>query len=178
MPLIFTGVGLGLVFAPQTTIAMSAITGQLAAAASGVFNTTQQLGSVIGAAVIGAVLQNRLAVELVARAREAAPQLPPSYQQTFIGSFEQAARSGLQVGRGQTGGGDALAGLPAEVRPLVGQLIHDVFVSGYVAAMQPTVAVAVGVLLLASLSCVLVGNARARVASAESIGASFPTPTA
>ncbi len=42
--------------------------------------------------------------------------------------------------------------------------IHDVFVSGYVTALRPTVAVAVVVLSVASLSCVLVINRRRGVA--------------
>ena len=172
VPLAFTGAGLGLVFAPQTTLAMSAISARSAAAASGVFNTTQQIGSVLGAAVIGAVLQNRLALELASGARAAAPQLPGPYQQQFIDTFAEAARAGLQVGRGQTGAGQSLVGLPPDVAQQVGQLVHDVFVNGYIAAMQPTVLVAVGVLLLASLCCLLLRSMPGHQASPELVGAS------
>lgn len=61
LPLVVTGIGLGLMFAPMMTVALQGITPREAAAAFGVINTTRQLGSVLGAAVTGAVLQSQLA---------------------------------------------------------------------------------------------------------------------
>jgi EmrB/QacA subfamily drug resistance transporter len=159
LPFILTGVGLGLVMAPMNTLAMRDIAPAMAGAASGVLNTMRQLGSVIGAAVAGAVLQNRLAVSLHDQAVATASQLPAPYQSRFIDGFTQAAKSGLQVGRGQNGA-SLPAGLPSQVAARVGQLIHDVFVNGYILAMRPTVAVAVAVLAVASLSCLLIINRR------------------
>ena len=160
LPWIVAGVGLGLVFAPMTTVAMQDIKPAMAGAASGVLNTTRQLGAVIGAAVIGAVLQNQLASSLHDQAVASANQLPGPFRAQFVDGFAKAAKSGLQVGRGQTGA-SLPTGLPAQVAARIGQLIHDVFVSGYITAMRPTVAVAVGVLTVASLSCLLVINRRA-----------------
>jgi len=157
VPFIVAGIGLGLVFAPMTTVAMRDIKPVMAGAASGVLNTTRQLGAVLGAASVGAVLQNRLAVSLHDQAVAAASQLPPAFQGRFVDGFAQAARSGLQVGRGQTGA-QLPAGLPAQVAGRIAHLIHDVFVNGYVAAMRPTVGVAVAALAVASLSCLLVIN--------------------
>jgi hypothetical protein len=88
-----------------------------------------------------------------------AGQLPPAIQSRFIDGFSQAARSGLQVGRGQTGA-SLPVGLPPQLAGRIQQLIHDVFVNGYVAALRPTVAVAVVVLAVASLSCILLVNRR------------------
>jgi len=161
LPFVLTGLGLGLVFAPMTTVAMRDIKPQMAGAASGVLNTTRQLGSVIGAAVVGAVLQNQLAIALHNQAVTAAAQLPSAFQQRFVDGFSQAAKSGLQVGRGQTGA-SLPANLPASVVGTVQRLVHDVFANGYVTAMRPTVAVAVVVLAVASLSCLLVLNGRFR----------------
>ena len=159
LPWVLTGVGLGLVFAPMTTIAMRDIKPAMAGAASGVLNTTRQLGSVIGAAAVGAVLQNQLAIALHDQAASAAVQLPPAFRQPFVDGFAQAAKSGLQVGRGQTGA--ALpANLPPAVLGTVQQLVHDVFNNGYVIAMRPTVGVAVVALAIASLTCLLVINRR------------------
>ena len=159
LPFVLTGLGLGLVFAPMTTVAMREIRPQMAGAASGVLNTTRQLGAVIGAAAVGAVLQNRLGIALHEQATTAAAKLPPSFRAPFIDGFAQAAKSGLQVGRGQTG-----ASLPTNLPPaIVGtvqRLVHDVFVNGYVTAMRPTVGVAVAVLAVASLTCLLVINRR------------------
>src|SRR3989475_809224 len=159
LPFVLTGVGLGLVFAPMTTVAMRDIRPAMAGAASGVLNTTRQLGSVIGAAVVGAVLQNQLATALHDQAVTAAAHLPAAFQQPFVSGFAQAAKSGLQVGRGQTGA-PLPANLPPAVVGTVQRLVHDVFVNGYVLAMRPTVAVAVVVLAVASLSCLLVINRR------------------
>ena len=59
--LVVTGAGLGCTFAPLPAIAMREVSPQLAGAASGVLNTIRQVGSLVGSAVIGAVLQSRLA---------------------------------------------------------------------------------------------------------------------
>jgi len=170
LPFALTGLGLGLVMAPMTTVAMRDITPVMAGAASGVLNSTRQLGAVIGAAAVGAVLQNQLATALHDKAVAAATQLPAAYRGQFVDGFAQAAKSGLQVGRGQTGA-SLPQGLPAQGAGRVQQLIHDVFVSGYVTALRPTVALAVVVLGVAALSCVLVVNRRlvAQPAAVEEI---------
>ncbi len=160
VPWMVTGAGLGLVFAPMMSLAMRGITPRQAAAASSVLNTTRQLGSVLGTAVIGAVLQNQLAVALNERALTASAQLPPAVRPGFLDGFARAARTGFAVGRGQDGGTRLPAGLPPQVRQQLLALVHDVFVNGYVAALRPTVLVAVAVLALASLSCLLVAGRR------------------
>ena len=165
VPFIVTGFGLGLVFAPMTTVAMQAIQPAMAGAASGVVNTTRQLGAVVGAAVVGAVLQGQLASAFHTQAVASATQLPPAFRGRFVDGFSQAAKSGLQVGRGQTGT-SLPGGLPAQVAAQVNKLIHEVFVNGYIAAMRPTIAVAIGVLAVASLSCLLVINRRRSQADA------------
>ena len=80
--------------------------------------------------------------------------------------FAQAARSGFAIGRGQDGGAVLPAGLPEQARQQVLDLIHSVFVNGFVAAVRPTVMTAVVVLGLAALSCLLVVQ-RPRSAEAE-----------
>jgi len=50
--------------------------------------------------------------------------------------------------------------VPASLVGTIQDLVHQVFVNGYVIAMRPTVAVAVMVLVVASVSCVLVLNRR------------------
>jgi len=156
LPFVVTGVGLGLVFAPMTAMAMQRITPRDAAAASGLLNTTRQLGGVMGAAVTGAVLQSQLALALPAQARAASAQLPEQLKSGFVDGFARAARSGLQVGRGQDGGAQLPAALSAQVRQQLLDLVHSAFANGYLAAMRPTVMVAVAVLMVAALSCLLV----------------------
>ena len=141
------GVGLGMTFAPLTTVAMRRIQPQVAGAASSVLNTTRQVGGAIGAAMVGAVLQNRLAVHLDEQARLAASGLPAQARQSFIAGFAQASKNGLQVGVGQTGG----VHLPAALQALVTQ----VFDNAYLAAMRPTIAVGVVVLLLGAAAALM-----------------------
>jgi EmrB/QacA subfamily drug resistance transporter len=161
VPLIVTGIGLGLVFAPMTTVAMMKIKPAEAGAASSVLNTTRQLGSVVGAAVVGAVLQNQLATSMHSEAISGAGALPSPYQAGFIAAADNAAKAGLQLGRGQGGGAQLPSGLPAEAAHLLSQLGHDVFVNAFLDAYKPTVYGAVAVLLVASISCLLVaGRAR------------------
>ncbi|MDF9816873.1 DHA2 family efflux MFS transporter permease subunit [Streptomyces sp. SPB162] len=61
---VVTGLGVGCVIAPMSTEAMRNVDPRLAGAASGVNNTIRQIGSVVGAAIVGGLLQNRLAAEL------------------------------------------------------------------------------------------------------------------
>src|ERR1700737_2604777 len=61
-PAIVAGAGMGMTFAPMTTVAMRNISPRMAGAASGVLNTTRQVGAAVGSAVVGALLQNRLCV--------------------------------------------------------------------------------------------------------------------
>jgi EmrB/QacA subfamily drug resistance transporter len=154
------GLGLGLVAAPMTTLALRRVARADAASASAVINTTRQLGAVLGAAVIGAVLQNRLASDLNSRASAAATlRLPRPLRAEFTTRFGGAVKQGLHVGRGQDGV-QVPAGLPPEVAHQLKALVHDVFVNGYVAGMRPTVGVAVAVLGVASASCVLIKGRR------------------
>ena len=157
VPLAVLGLGLGCVIAPLTTEAMREVPPVLAGAASGTLNTSRQVGSAIGAAVIGgAVLQYQLATALRDQALGAAQQLPPPFRQGFLDGFAAAARGGLAVGRGQSGGAQVPAGLPPEAAQLVQRLVHDVFVHAYVTAMRPTLAVAVAALLFGALTCALI----------------------
>ncbi len=161
LPLVVSGVGMGMIFAPMTTTAMRDIQPQQAGAASGVFNTTRQLGAAFGAAGVGAVLQNRLAISLHDQAVTASAQLPPAFQSQFVNGFSNAAKTGFQVGRGQTGGIHLPANVPAQVATQLQHLVHEVFNQGYILAMRPTIGVGVAVLALAALSCVLVSTKKA-----------------
>jgi EmrB/QacA subfamily drug resistance transporter len=166
VPMLVTGLGLGLVFAPMTTVAMMRITPAEAGAASSVLNTTRQLGSAIGAAVVGAVLQHDLVGSMHSEAVTRSAALPAAYRNGFVAAADRAAQAGLQLGRGQTGGAHLPAGLPPPVAQLLSQLGHDVFVNAYLDALKPTVYDAVVVLLVASVSCILVAG-RARRSGAQ-----------
>jgi EmrB/QacA subfamily drug resistance transporter len=162
--LLVAGVGIGCTFAPLATVAMRNVRPQLAGAASGVMNTTRQVGGAIGSAVVGAVLQNRLAVSLHAQAVVYAVQLPPQVpapmRQRFVDGFSNAARGGLEVGRSTSSSGGAIPGLPPEVAGQIGRLAHDVFANAFIDAMRPTLLVPVAVLAVGALSCLAIRRRR------------------
>ena len=169
--LIVGGAGMGCIFAPATAVAMRNIEPHMVGAASGVFNTMRNLGGAVGSAIVGAVLQNRLAAALAdqaqARAYELPAQLPPAVKAKIIGSFTGPS-SGLAVGRGQTGGSGAPAGVPAQAAAQIATYFHDVFTNGYVIAMRPTLSISIGVVLLASLSCLFIARRKEAAVQAQS----------
>jgi len=63
--LVATGLGLAFTFAPVGAIAMRTVPPTIGGAASGLLNTTRQLGAVLGTAVVGAILQGRIGTALI-----------------------------------------------------------------------------------------------------------------
>lgn len=154
-PAVVAGLGIGLTFAPMTTVAMRNIKPQVAGSASAVLNTIRQLGAVIGSAVIGALLQNRLGVTLHDQAVAQSTSLPEAFRAQFVAVFTNVASKGFEIGTGQSGA--ALpAGLPAQVAHQLTTLAHDVFVSGYIDAMKQTMVLPVAFLLLTAASALLI----------------------
>jgi hypothetical protein len=145
---------MGAIFAPLATEAMRAAPSRLAGAASGALNTGRQLGGTLGGAITGAVLASQLTAAMHLRAVADARLLPAAARPRFIAGFSQAARSGLQVGRGQSAASPP-RGTPPQLIPELRQLIHDVFTPGYPAAIRPTLAISVAVLLAGAAGCLL-----------------------
>jgi len=58
--LIVTGTGMGMTFAPMTAAAMSQVPPRISGSASGILNTSRNVGQLLGIAVLGSVLQSRL----------------------------------------------------------------------------------------------------------------------
>ena len=150
-PLFLTGLGVGYTFAPMATEVMRNVPPRLAGAASGVTNALRQVGSVLAGAVIGAVLQARLASSLTEQARARAGQLPVAYRESFVAAFSKAESD---VGAGRQGG--APAGVPRGIAERMRVLGGQVFGRGFVDAMGPAVYVAVAVLLAGAVACLAV----------------------
>ena len=149
--LIAAGIGLGFTWVPVFSLATRDLKPELAGVASGLVSTIQELGGVIAGAAIGALLQNRLATALHDQAQHYAAQLPAQARGPFVASFQDAAKTGLEVGRGQTGGTLHLpAGLPSQVVAQIEHLATAVFTHGFVDAMRPTLVVPVALVLLAA----------------------------
>jgi EmrB/QacA subfamily drug resistance transporter len=60
--LLVTGAGMGMTFAPMTAAAMKEVPPRIAGSASGILNTTRNVGQVLGIAILGSFLQTRVAV--------------------------------------------------------------------------------------------------------------------
>ena len=157
--LLVAGVGLGLTFAPLSTLAMRGIRPEVAGAASGVLNTTRQLGAVIGSAAVGALLQVQLSSQLRSAAEEAAGSLPEEYREPFVAGFANAASGGLHIGAGQSGA-PLPAGIPEQARPALEAAARQAFDAGFTDAMRVTLILPLVVLAVAAVSCLLVRDAR------------------
>src|SRR5579859_168073 len=155
VPLVIAGAGMGMTFAPMTTVALRNISPRMAGAASGILNTTRQLGAAIGSAVVGAILQNQLATALHNEAVTYSAQLPAAFRSKFVDAFSSVASSGFQIGTGQNGA-QLPAGLPPSVATLISNLGHDVFVSAFIDAMKATLAVPIAFLALTAVSTLLI----------------------
>ncbi|HSR85581.1 MAG TPA: DHA2 family efflux MFS transporter permease subunit [Streptosporangiaceae bacterium] len=156
LPQVVAGIGIGCTFAPLTTVAMRNVNPVMAGAASGVFNTTRQLGTVIGIAGVGALLQNRLVSALTSQARLRTAGLPPQAREKLVAGFQAAAKRGLGAGSGhQTTG-------------VAGQI----FTHGFVSAMRPTMLVPIVFIAAGALSCVFIKrrSAAARAGAPAEVG--------
>ncbi|XUW99800.1 MAG: MFS transporter [Dehalogenimonas sp.] len=128
VPLIFAGVGMGLVMAPVNTVMMAAARVEQSGAASGIMTTMRQVGSLLGIAVLGAVLQARLASGLIAALTNAA-SIPESIKTSIISAINDGSLS--------AGGTGALngSGIPENVQVAVGQMFTNEFAGALNAAM-------------------------------------------
>lgn len=151
--LIASGFGMGFIWTPVFSVATRDLPAHLGGVASGVINTIQELGGVLASAIVGAFLQNRLAIALHDRAVSASAQLPQPYRAPFVNGFSNAAHSGFEVGAGQSG---TSLQLPAQVA----ELAHSVFTSAFVDAMHPTLVLPIVALVIAAGATVFVRGRR------------------
>lgn len=152
--LIVAGFGLGMTFAPLQTVAMRNVEPRMAGAASGLINTTRQLGGVIGSAAVGAVLQAQLTDKLEAAASEQTAALPEAERQEFLRRFGESAAN-LDIGN-QAGGSMFPPGTP----PDVVQLATSIFHTGFTNAMRVTLWLPIAVLAVGALAVLLVRSPR------------------
>jgi EmrB/QacA subfamily drug resistance transporter len=161
-PQAVAGVGIGCTFAPLTTVALRNISPVMAGAASGMFNTTRQVGTVIGTAGVGALLQNRLVAGFASQIQQRASNLPPSVQQAISASFQAAAKNGLAGGPTQHAGG----------------LETAIFDNGFVQAMRPTMLTPIVFLFAGAACCLFIKRAKRDPSSETAPAVSEPTSAA
>ncbi len=146
------GLGMGGIWAPMATETMRGVPMALAGAASGVNNTLRQVGSVVGSAAVGALLQNQLATTLRDEATTRSQALPADVRNQFVEGFAASAKGGTEVGPSQAA---TPSGIPAEVAAKIQQIAQDVFQHAYVRAMHPTLVLPVAAAFVAAALCLL-----------------------
>ncbi|HEV2784654.1 MAG TPA: DHA2 family efflux MFS transporter permease subunit [Actinophytocola sp.] len=147
--LVVAGIGIGCVYSPLTNAAMSAVPGELVGAASGVFNTSRQVGGVLGSAASGLLLQVGIAVAVPDAAREHAERLPLQFRDQFVDEITKAANTASQFsGTGPAAPPD----LPPNVVEFLRTVATDAFHLGFTNAAKATLVLPVVVLILGMIA--------------------------
>jgi EmrB/QacA subfamily drug resistance transporter len=163
--LLVAGIGTGFVFAPMSNIAMRSVEPMLAGTASGIFNTSRQVGGVLGSAAIGVLLQARISASMGSEAVEAAKALPQQYQAGFVDSLSHAANSANELN--DRVGAAIPANLPPSVADRIQQLAGQVVHNGLTDAARESMLLPIGVLLIGAVAALLMRRVPAPAWSAE-----------
>jgi EmrB/QacA subfamily drug resistance transporter len=147
------GFGVGCVFSPLANLATGTLPMRMMGAASGVFNSTRQIGGVLGVAAVGVLLQARLTVSMHNAAVNAATALPPNVRDSFVNGMAKAAKSASNASAG-TGGCTPPAGVPAQFVGRVCQLGAQTFDHGYTDAAKATLILPAAVLAIGAIACI------------------------
>jgi len=140
-PFILSGVGIGFAVAPVTSAVMATAPRDRVGNASGVLSTTRQVGSLMGIAILGAVLQNRITAN-VSEGLARVPGLPAALRARILDGLD----AGMQMGP-VAGGGS----LPPAAREAIATLFRQWFTD----AINTTFVVGVAFAAVGGLSALL-----------------------
>jgi EmrB/QacA subfamily drug resistance transporter len=174
--LLLSGLGIGFIFAPMTNVTMGSVEPRLAGTASGILNTSRQVGGVLGAATIGVLLQARITASVSSEAVKAAASLPPQYRGQFVDGIAKASAGASEYSTGPASG-PALPGVPADVAAQIQRLAGGVIHSGLTDAVKVTMLLPIGVLLLGVVSAAAMKRNAPRAATQPS-APTTPEPAA
>lgn len=141
-PFVVAGVGIGLGVAPVTSAVMATAPLDRVGNASGVLTTMRQVGSLLGIAILGAVLQNRIIANATEGIRSI-PGMPEAAKQRVI-----AGLSGGGMGMSMPEGGSSM---PAVAR----QMMAALFRSWFTDAINTTFVVGVAFCAVGALCALL-----------------------
>lgn len=145
VPMTVFGIGTGLVFSPLAAAATAGLDQRTAGAGAGAFNTTRQMGGVVGSAAVVAMLTSRLSVEIPAAAADAARDLPEAVRAPFLDGFARLDPSALSNGAAGFAPPD---GVPAALAEQVRVAALDAVHTGLAAATSQTLLLTAGALVL------------------------------
>jgi EmrB/QacA subfamily drug resistance transporter len=122
LPFAVSGFGIGMVMPPMTSAVMGSVAPEKAGQASGVISSTRQVGSVLGIAVMGAVLINRAVAYIQAGVSAKLDASPfPLSAGTKQAILDAVASSASNMGQMRTGGGLS-AGMPEGAQQMLAQV--------------------------------------------------------
>ncbi len=78
IPMVFLAIGMGMTFVPLTFLATSKVPPSEAGLASGLFNTTQQIGGALGLAILATLANDKFTSSVAEGATAAGVQAPPN----------------------------------------------------------------------------------------------------
>ncbi len=151
--LLVCGVGIGCIFSPMSNLTMASVEPRLAGTASGIFNTSRQVGGVLGSAAIGVLLQARISASIADEATKAASQLPEQYRAQFADGIAKAAANTGEFA--SAGNSSPIPGLPADIASQMGKLATEAVHNGLTDAARVTMLLPMVVLLLGVVSAAL-----------------------
>ena len=140
VPFVLSGIGIGLAIAPTTSAVMATAPMDRVGNASGVLSTVRQLGSLMGIAVLGAVLQNRLVANVTAGV-DAIPGLPEQARQMIVEGVEGGRRMSAPEGLEE----QAMAGL-----------FERLFQGWYTDAVNTTFIVAAAICVVGAVAAIFI----------------------
>ncbi len=173
LPFAISGFGIGMVMPPMTSAVMGSVAPEKAGQASGVISSTRQIGSVLGIAVMGAILVNRATTYIqtgIGAKLEAAPfPLPAEAKQAIL---DAVASSASNLGQMRTGGLGAampagseefLSQVPASMQQQVVAFFRDLFdmdfiMSAFTHAMRTTYFFSIILMLIGAALALLISN--------------------
>lgn len=141
LPLVLCGLGMGITISPMTAAVMASVPTAVAGNASGVLSTMRQIGSVLGISVCGAVLQNRMVVNMTAVV-QGLPGLSPEMKERIISA-------------GTSGGPGMTAHMPVSSGPMADQL-HQLFAGAMTKSINTTFMVGVVACLAGAVIAIMV----------------------
>jgi EmrB/QacA subfamily drug resistance transporter len=156
--LVVAGIGIGCVFAPLTAAATARLSGELIGSASGVFNTSRQVGGVLGSAAVGMLLQVGVAFAVPDVARRYAERLPPRYREEFVDRITDAANTASQF---DSTAPPVPSNLDPDVADIVRRIVTEVFHEGFTVAANAVLVL--GVLASAGIRVPRLARSREKV---------------
>lgn len=159
-PFLISGIGIGLAVAPVTSAVMATAPRERVGNASGVLSTMRQVGSLMGIAILGAVLQNRVTANITAGI-EAVPGIPAAVKQKII--------AGASGGAMQFSMPKGAPGMPA----MALAMMKTMFQGWFTDAVASTFVVAVILAVIGGL-CAFALRGRTTAEAPEAAAASDP----